>query len=600
MQSSAIRQIRFILAQVARLLWDTDKKLLLLTIFSSAFSSTLIIPTVYLDKIFLDTLIQNIGKSSAVQAFNFIVLIVVARFFIQFFKDVLGLLDGYWSRMLNLKLNKLVETRLGEKYARITVGVIEDPEFKDRYNLIERESLSRLGRLASLFTDIPQFFTGMISSLVIFVFTQPFIVLVTLLTTIPSLLADRKFAHDGYEVDKAINPLHKLRGSYYYFLSRSRGYMELRLVGVYQYLVDKISGLWDEIIAKRFEFEKSRRLTNIVAGLPNDMFAYFLDGFFAFQALLGKITIGAAQANIRAISNFQNNFSSFTSSFIQLYENYLYVSDLVWFLNLEVPYYSQQGSPFVPAISGGIKFSDVWFKYPGSDNWILKGVNLTITPHENVALIGENGAGKTTLVKLLCGFYPPTKGGITIDGQDINGFYKPDYWLHLAVLFQDFETYFFSARESIGFGNISKINDLDYVRHYAKLADVDEWITSLPLGYENPLSRDLAKGIIPSGGQWQKIGIARTLAKDAPIIILDEPTSNVDPQAEEDIFNHILKLGKDKILVFISHRFSTVRRADKILLLENGVITEQGTHDQLLKHKGRYSQLFALQAKNYR
>jgi ATP-binding cassette subfamily B protein len=202
-------------------------------------------------------------------------------------------------------------------------------------------------------------------------------------------------------------------------------------------------------------------------------------------------------------------------------------------------------------------------------------------------------------VKLLCGYYAPQKGRVTISGININDINKVDYWSKLSVLFQESDAFGITVREIIAAGNISKIADQKSVIEHAKLAQIDEWIQSLPLKYDNPIGRDFEKGVSPSSGQWQRLAIARTLFKNPEIMVLDEPTSNVDPQAEENIFNQILATGLDKIILFISHRFSTVRRANKILVLENGKISEQGTHDQLLNADGTYARLFRLQAKNY-
>jgi ATP-binding cassette subfamily B protein len=283
---------------------------------------------------------------------------------------------------------------------------------------------------------------------------------------------------------------------------------------------------------------------------------------------------------------------------VEVYENYLFVSDLVWLLDLPVKD-PTHGRKFVSKITKGIVFDHVTFKYPGTDKTIIKDVSFTVNPEENMALIGLNGAGKSTLVKLLCGFYRPDQGRITIDGIEVTAFQQSDYWSKLAVLFQDFESYSFSARENIGLGDARRIGDLQAIRQAAKLVDIDSWIMSLPKGYDTPLSRMYEDSVIPSGGQLQRIAIARTLFKHSSIMILDEPTSSVDPQAEEEIFNQILTIGHKKILMFISHRFSTVRKADRILVLDSGTITESGTHQELMRQKGTYAKLFTLQAKSY-
>jgi len=220
--------------------------------------------------------------------------------------------------------------------------------------------------------------------------------------------------------------------------------------------------------------------------------------------------------------------------------------------------------------------------------------------NQSLAIVGENGVGKTTLIKLLCRFYNPQKGEILIDGINLREFNREKLWDNFAVLFQDFGNYPFTARESVGYGKIEEVNNLDLIIKSAKETSIHDFINKLPLKYENPLSPELEKGIDPSRGQWQRIGLARVLIRNAQISILDEPTSSVDPKSEEEIFNKITKFVKGKILILISHRFSTVRRANKICVMKKGKIIEEGNHQELMKKKGIYAELFELQAKGYR
>jgi ATP-binding cassette subfamily B protein len=376
--------------------------------------------------------------------------------------------------------------------------------------------------------------------------------------------------------------------------------LELRLLNIHHYFGKKIYDIWEDIIDKRLTLERKRRTAGFLGGVLDDAVAYGLDGVFALQILIGKITLGTGQAYIRAISNFKESLTSLTTALSELYENFLYIDDLKWFLNLEEPYFNKSGQSFPAKISKGIVFDNVWFRYPGTKEWILKGLSFSIDPEQNIAIIGKNGAGKTTLVKLLCGFYHPNKGKISIDGISVSDLNKTSYWNQVSALFQDFENYGVTARESITAGDTTKSSDIELIRSYARMTQIDDWILSLPLKYDNPLIRDFKHGISPSSGQAQRVGISRTLFKEGRILILDEPTSNVDPEAEEDIFNNILKLGQKKIIIFISHRFSTVRLADKIMVIEKGVVSEQGSHEKLLSLNGIYARLFRLQAKSYR
>ncbi len=595
---SPVSQIKFILREVTKLLWTTSPRMTISLVLVNIVNSLTILPALYLDKYFIDTIVNNIGKpwQGAVRIIAFIVLL---RFINGTVKSITNRLIGYYNRFLSRRLADKIDVLVGEKYSQIDVSLIEDPKFKDRYSKVEREGSSRALPLVSSFADLPLYVSGIISSLSIFIFFQPWLAVLAIGFLIPVLIVDAKFIKLDYKIETELSPKYRLRGMLGYYLIQSRSYLELRLLRINKYLVNRLAEVQNHITTLKQNKVKSRVTTRSLVSLPQDVFFYSLDIYFAFLTIIHQITIGSALAYVRAVSSFRDNLGGLVGAFLQFYENYLYVSDLVWFLHLQPNRNPQAGKAFPKKIRSGINFDHVWFKYPESKEWILKDVNLAIKPAENIALIGENGAGKTTLVKLLAGFYQPTQGKVTIDNIEIDRYRLDDYWKNIAVLFQDFEFYDFTAQESIGYGNIDKVNQIQEVRKYAKMTDIDKWIESLPLKYQNSLSRHFEKGVQPSSGQWQRIGLARTLIKDSHILILDEPTSNVDPQAEEDIFNKVLKLGKEKILIFISHRFSTVRRADKIILLEKGAISEQGSHEQLMKLGGKYAHLFNLQAKSY-
>ncbi len=571
----------------------------MLVIFLNSVSSLIIVPNLVLDKYFIDILVSNIGKPEPLKALQLILLIVAARLTLSLIRTLSNRLSGYFYRSFNWRSYQQLEKTVGLKYATISVPTLEDPVFKDRFNRLEREGLNRMQRVGDNFVRVPQHLIGIVSSLSFFVIGQPIVILLSLISLLPSIIVDKIYIKKDYQLDKEITLLHRRRGMYYYYLGRTRSYLESRLLNIHRYLSEKVSALWDQIITKRLHLLKSWRTMGFVAGLVDNIVSYSFDVFFGFQAIISQITIGTAQAYIRAISSFKSSVSDLTANFMELYENYFYLQDLDWFLKLDSPYFSNTGHKLSPHKPIHISFQDVWFKYPGSDNWILKGVSFTIDPKENIALIGQNGVGKTTIVKLLCGYYQPQKGRVTINGVDINNLNKIDYWKKLGVLFQDPDAFGITVREIIAAGNIAKFNDLSAIKASAEKAQIDKWIQSLPLKYDNPIGRDFEKGVSPSSGQWQKMTIARVLFKDPKMLVLDEPTSNVDPQAEEDIFNQILSTGRDKIIIFISHRFSTVRQADRILVLDNGTISESGTHDQLMTTAGTYARLFALQAKSY-
>ena len=596
---SPLSQVWFVLKKTGGLLWQTDRNALIWTTILNILNSATILPTLYLDMVFLDTLVKSIGVSNLRPALQTIIWIVIGRFTISTFKGIAGRIIGTYDDSLSRGLNAKLDELLGLKYSQIDVSVVEDPKFKDRYGKIEREGGDRAWRLVSSFAEFSSSISGIVSSLALFIFFQPIIVLFSIAFLIPQFIIDAKLIKKRYKISDDLKTKYRIWGMLSYYLVRTRSYLELRLLNIAKYLTHKMALVQKEIITSWINLGKERLVARTLVVIPQDIFSFALDVYFAFLAITQKITIGSAQAYIRAIANFRESLSGLVGAILQFYENYLYMVDLVWFLNLQPSKNPAHGKPFPKKVTTGIQFSHVWFKYPESENWILKDVNFFINAAENIALVGENGAGKTTLVKLLAGFYEPTKGKITVDGLPVNKYKRNDYWKNISVLFQDLEGYDMTAQESIGYGNIAKVDNLTEIRKYAKMTDIDQWIQSLPLKYKNPLSRHYEKGVSPSFGQWQRIGLARTLIKNSQILVLDEPTSNVDPQAEEEIFNQVLKLGKEKILVFISHRFSTVRRADKILVLEKGTISESGSHEQLMKQDNTYARLFHLQAKSY-
>lgn len=310
------------------------------------------------------------------------------------------------------------------------------------------------------------------------------------------------------------------------------------------------------------------------------------------------MTLGTAQTTNSSINRFVSYVSRLIRESSDLYENYTFINDYENFINLEDE--KSDGVSLEPKLEQGLVFKDVWFKYQSSPDWNLRGLSFTIKPAENVAIVGENGAGKTTLIKLICRFYEPQKGEIFLNGRNIYEYDLESYRHAITALFQDFAQYPFSAKDNIHFGDVKKKLRLREIKKVARYTDMHHFIDKLPRKYSNPLDKEFASGIEPSKGQWQRIALSRTLYRDAHIVILDEPTSNVDPESEEKIFESVMEIDKNKMIFLVSHRFSTVRRADKILVIEHGELLEEGTHDQLIKKgAGRYHELFTLQAQSY-
>jgi ABC-type multidrug transport system fused ATPase/permease subunit len=452
-------------------------------------------------------------------------------------------------------------------------------------------------------SNIPNYLVGFISSVGIIVILNPLIALGVVLVSLPQIFIDSKYIRKGYEQWTRNSQNRRIWGWLNMYLVRNRNFMELKLLKISDYLARRIRKIYKAILDERYQLNKKREFSRFGSLLPLTVFEFGVGLLLAFWVIIGRITVGSFQLYVRTLRNAEQNLASLVTSLLEIYENYIYVRDLVWFLNLKPSIMSktkQVGTDMIKDYTLDLK--DVWFRYTAEDAWVLKNIDLKITPGERIAIVGPNGAGKTTLIKLITRFYDPSRGDIKVGKFKLPEI-KIDQWRDMfAVLFQRFEAYPFSFKESIGFGDVKNIRSTEKIRKAAQETGIDDYIESLPLKYNNPLTPRFEKGVRPSSGQMQRIGISRVLFKKrARFIVLDEPTSNVDPEAEEKIFQELVKKTKkrDKTLIFVTQRFSTVRVADKILLVDDGRIREQGTHRELMKLNGKYAKMFNIQAQAY-
>lgn len=319
------------------------------------------------------------------------------------------------------------------------------------------------------------------------------------------------------------------------------------------------------------------------------------------KVIAESILIGTFTFFLASIGGLRQSLSGFFGNLGRQYHDGLFIGDVFALLDLkEVVERPKSGIRLDPAKTPEIRFENVSFSYPGAGRATLKDFSLVILPGEKVALIGINGAGKTTFVKLLCRFYDPDDGKILIDGHDLRDIDLESWYTLLSVLFQDYAKYHFIVKEAIAVGRIESKFSLERVKDAAKTSEADVFIEELARGYEQKLGKEFTGGIEPSVGQWQKLALARTFYRDPAILVLDEPTSSIDAEAEAHIFERVEALSQNRTVILISHRFSTVRHASKIAVIEDGTVTELGTHDALLEFKGTYARLFYLQARGYK
>lgn len=594
----ALKKFFYTYKRILALTYKISPGLLLLVIISNSIWGLTNLPILYINKTLIDTVIQNIGKPDLTGPIKIIVFLAISRALLEFVRSSLSSLNWSLSASLTDKIQAGLEATTTQKLSELDIPQVESSEFQDRYKKVERMGNNSVWGMISPLSDIPNAVFTIVSGIIPIFSFKPWLALLVIVVSIPDIFINSRVVKKDYQEGEILNPKYRLWNWIYWHLVDSHSYYENRILGTTKYLIDRMSGVADEVTNFKYKRRLNRAKLRFLGDIPGFFLSVALNIYFFALALLGRVTLGTAQLLYGATSTLTNGFATLVNDGLGIYENYLFVSDLTWFLELEST--QIQGSKTLPRdIKKGIEFKNVWFKYPNSKKWILKDVSFEIKPKENIALVGENGAGKTTLIKILCGFYRPNKGQILIDGVDIKKFDPVKYWNALGVLFQDFSQYPFTAQESIGIGNPEKINNLVEIKKAADSTGVNKYIEGLTLGYKTPLAKDFDKGIEPSRGQWQRIALARIIFRGSKIVILDEPTSNVDPRAEEEIFAKIIDLARDKILILISHRFNTVRKADKILNIDKGKIIEQGTHEELMKNKGEYADLFNLQAKGY-
>lgn len=376
---------------------------------------------------------------------------------------------------------------------------------------------------------------------------------------------------------------------------------EIKLFGLGDFFIAR----WREI-ANRFYHENRglvlrRYLTGFAWGSLTTLVTSGTYLYVALQAVLGKLTLGDLTFYTQAVGQVQSSLGSILGGLSDMYENNLYLNNLYDFLDY-TPTIQSPASPrrLELPLKQGIEFRNVSFTYPGKTEPALRDVNFKINPGEAIALVGQNGAGKTTVVKLLTRLYDPDEGQILIEGHDIREYDLESLHSAIGVIFQDYVTYFFSARENIGVGRLPDMDNTPMIETSAAKSGADTVVARLPKGYDTMLGRWFDEGYQLSGGEWQKVALARAFMRDAEILILDEPTASLDARAEYEIFAHMRELTQGKMAVFISHRFSTVRLADRIFVIENGTLTEMGSHEELIALDGTYAELFNLQAAAYR
>jgi ATP-binding cassette subfamily B protein len=484
--------------------------------------------------------------------------------------------------------------------ATLDLAQFENSETYDHLERARRQTVGRIGMLGLMLTTVQDLLTlaTLTGALIV---TLPWLLLLLLISVIPAFLGETHFASLGYSLLYQWTPERRLLDYLRYVGASDETAKEVKLFGLSDFLVGRYAGLSQEFYEENKRLAVRRNAWSTALAAVGTIGYYGAYAVIIFFTVVGRFSIGTLTFLAGSFRQSRDLIQRVLLSLSQVYEQSLYLSDLFTFFEVEPLVSSPPHARPVPApVRRGFEFRDVGFRYPGSDRWAVRHLTFEFHPGERIALVGENGAGKTTLVKLLARLYDPDEGRILLDGTDLREYDLDSLRRHIGVIFQDFVRYDFIMRENIGVSEIDALDDGARISEAARRSLADQVVSRFEHGYDQMLGRRFDGGVELSGGEWQKVALARAYLREAQVLILDEPTAALDARAEYQVFLRFAELTKGKMAVLISHRFSTVRMADRILVLKSGELVEQGTHAELVAREGLYAELFGLQAAGYR
>ena len=589
------------LGRALRFVWDCAPGWTVGSVALLIVQSVLPLASLYLIKRLIDA--ATMGLADAAQAFSFAPLarIVALMGGVALLGDVLGRLSKLVNEAQSLAVTDHMYGILHDKSVEVDLAYYESAQYYDTLHRAQREAPFRPTRIVNGLAQLGQNGLSLLAVAGLLLSFNWGVAIVLFVAALPDVLVRLRYSTRLFNWQQARTSTERQAFYLHWLLTGSAHAKEVRLFGLGQLLMRRFRQLRARLYRERLKIITGRSAAEAVARAAATAAVYGAYAFVVYQSLRGEITLGDLVMYLQAFQRGEGFLRALLGSLAGLYEDNLFLSNLYEFLelksNLAEP---DRPQPVPQPMQQGITFERVTFGYPAGARKVLQDVSLTIRPGEVVALVGENGSGKTTLIKLLCRLYDPTAGKIKIDDLDLRQLSTSALRREISVIFQDYAQYYLTAGENIWFGNVDLPFDRERIDAAAHQSGADEVIARLPQGYDTILGKWFADGSELSVGEWQKVALARAFLRDAQIIVLDEPTSAMDAQAEYAVFERFRQLIRGRTAIIISHRFSTVRMADRIFVLAGGRIVERGTHAELIALDGMYAHLFQAQAQAYR
>jgi ATP-binding cassette, subfamily B, bacterial len=591
------------------MVWRTSRSLTAASLLLRLARALLPVITLYVGKLIIDDvvmLVQMPDKPGTLlewidsDLLNWLGFLLIAEFALAVLADILGRVVSLIDSLLSERVSNASSVRLMEHAAKLDLEDFEDAEFQDQLERARRQTSGRMTLMGQMLGQAQDIVTvaSFAAGLIIY---APWLIVLLLLALVPAFLGEAHFNAQSYSLDYARTPERRELDYIRQTAASVETAKEVKIFGLNNFLIDRYLRLATDFYAANRRLALRRANWGGLFTAMGTVGYYLAYAYIVWRTLKGEFSIGDLTFLAGSFRRLRALLEGLLASFSSTAGQALYLDDLFSFFEVKPEILSPDNPrPFPRPIRRGFVFEDVGFRYPGAERWAVRHLSFTLHAGQVVALVGENGAGKTTLVKLLTRLYDPDEGRILLDGHDLRQYDLGALRGNMGVIFQDFVRYNLRAADNIAVGRIEARDDRARIRRAASRSQADEVIAELPAGYEQMIGKRFRTGIELSGGEWQKIAIARAYMREADVLILDEPTAALDARSEYEVFRRFKELSEGKTAILISHRFSSVRMADRILVLADGKVEAAGTHEELVSRPGRYSELFELQAAGYR